>query len=212
MESCNGIDDNCNGQVDEGLTVLRYYQDLDGDGYGVASNSIVDCQPPVGYVEFQGDCDDTNASIFPGQTESPYNGIDDDCDPSTLDDDLDQDGFLLAEDCDDTNAGISPDAEEIPNNGIDEDCDGMDLLSAVHNTASARISIYPNPTSEVIYIDVDGPLDFQVNLYGIDGRLLKATPNSNELQIESLPRGTYLLEIVDNKSHQRIIERIVVER
>ena len=28
--------------------------------------------------------------------ELPYNGLDDDCDPATLDDDLDQDGFLLS--------------------------------------------------------------------------------------------------------------------
>jgi len=61
--------------------------------------------------------------------EIPYNGIDDDCNPTTLDDDLDQDGYLLADDCDDNNPTIYPNAEEIAYNGIDEDCDGMDLIN-----------------------------------------------------------------------------------
>jgi len=51
--------------------------------------------------------------------EIPYNGIDDDCDIETLDDDLDQDGFILLNDCDDENPAINPDAEEIPNNVIE---------------------------------------------------------------------------------------------
>ncbi|MDA9774480.1 M66 family metalloprotease, partial [Saprospiraceae bacterium] len=61
-----------------------------------------------------------------GIVEIPYNGLDDDCDPSTLDDDLDQDGYALAEDCDDENPDINPMATDIPANGIDEDCDGED--------------------------------------------------------------------------------------
>src|SRR4051812_23714723 len=33
-EVCDGIDQNCNAQVDEGLTVISYYRDSDGDGFG----------------------------------------------------------------------------------------------------------------------------------------------------------------------------------
>jgi len=47
-------------------------------------------------------------------SEIPYNGIDDDCDPLTLDDDLDQDGFLPESDCDDNNANINPNQLEYP--------------------------------------------------------------------------------------------------
>ena len=60
-------------------------------------------------------------------TEIPYNGVDDDCNPSTLDDDLDQDGFLLADDCDDNNSNINPDQTEEVYNGVDEDCDPLTL-------------------------------------------------------------------------------------
>lgn len=54
------------------------------------------------------DCDDDDENINPGAIEILYNGIDDDCDPSTLDDDLDQDGYGISEDCNDNNAAINP--------------------------------------------------------------------------------------------------------
>ncbi len=66
-----------------------------------------------------------------GAEEIPYNGVDDDCDPTTLDDDLDQDGYDSSYDCDDNNPDINPEAFDIPDNGIDEDCDGVDATLIV---------------------------------------------------------------------------------
>lgn len=71
--------------------------------------------PPPGYVISSTDGDDNNANINRNQLEPVYNGIDDGCN-STLDDNLDQDGFLLADDCNDENDSINPDVAEIPNN------------------------------------------------------------------------------------------------
>ena len=182
----NGIDEDCDpATLDD---------DLDQDGFLLAD-----------------DCDDNNANINPDQTEVPYNGIDEDCDPATLDDDLDQDGFLLADDCDDNNANINPDAEEIPNNGIDEDCDEVDLVSSTYGLANTTVSIYPNPAVDVINIDIEGHLKFQVNLYDVNGKLINTYQNIRQIGISSIPAGTYLLELKDLGSDQKVVERIVIE-
>ena len=55
-------------------------------------------------------------------TEVTYNGKDDDCNPLTLDDDLDQDGYVLANDCDDTDPFVNPGMTEVTYNGKDDDC------------------------------------------------------------------------------------------
>ncbi len=104
-----------------------WYADIDADGYGDANVSLAHCSQPLGYVSDNTDCDDTNANINPGETEIPYNGIDDDCDALTLDDDLDSDGYINANDCDDSNANINPGKTEIPYNGIDDDCNALTL-------------------------------------------------------------------------------------
>jgi len=57
-----------------------FYTDNDGDGYGVATDSIRACNAPVGFADNMLDCDDTDDSIYPGATEIPDDGIDQDCD------------------------------------------------------------------------------------------------------------------------------------
>ena len=58
------------------------------------------------------------------QVETPYNGVDDDCDAATPDDDLDGDGAVAASDCDDADPARHPSAAEACN-GVDDDCDGQ---------------------------------------------------------------------------------------
>ncbi len=69
-------------------------------------------------------CNENDPPVNAGSTEITYNGKDDDCNPNTLDDDLNQDGSNLNDDCDDTDPAVNSSAEEICNNGLDDDCDG----------------------------------------------------------------------------------------
>jgi hypothetical protein len=80
-EVCDGADNDCDGEVDEGVTV-SWYSDADGDGYGVGDVQV-GCEVPAGGAVSAGDCDDADASVHPDATEHCADGRDDDCDGAT---------------------------------------------------------------------------------------------------------------------------------
>jgi len=189
------------------MECLNYLTDLN---FQFGLSKLTDLDSDGSYSDV--DCDDDNPNINPNQVEEPYNGIDDDCNPITPDDDLDEDGFLLADDCDDNNADINPDAEEIPNNGIDEDCDDEDLVLSIHEIGNSTINIFPNPTIDIINIDIQGKLDYQISMFDLNGKLILTQYNVNRVQVESTPSGVYLFEIKDLSTGQKVVEKIIIEK
>ena len=146
VEICDGIDNDGDGQIDEGF-------DVDADGWTTCAGDCDDNNPNTnpdcpdvcngiddncdgqidegfdvdgdGYTVCDGDCDDTDASVNPGATEV-CNGVDDNCD-GTVDEgyDADADGWTsCGGDCDDNNPNTNPDCPDICN-GIDDNCDGQ---------------------------------------------------------------------------------------
>lgn len=79
-EICNGIDDDCDGDVDEGFPMVTYCDDDDGDSYGDPNDTLDACYHPDGYVLDCTDCDDTEALVNPGMPEDWDTYYDDDCD------------------------------------------------------------------------------------------------------------------------------------
>ena len=147
LEVCDGIDNDCDGSIDEGLTVITYYRDQDNDGFGDANQSQTNCAAISGYVTQPGDCNDNNAAVYPGATEV-CDGIDNDCD-GQIDEgvlntyylDTDGDGYgdpaqsiqacsapagyvTATGDCFDNNGALNPGATEICD-GIDNNCNGQ---------------------------------------------------------------------------------------
>lgn len=134
----DSIDNNCDGQTDEGCTPppadctpTVYHLDLDGDGYGGTLKDVTACVPPSDlYVTDGSDCNDNNHTINPGAVEICNDGIDNDCDGEldenciTPPEDKDGDGYTVDEDCDDNNAAVHPGAEEVCD-GLDNDCNGL---------------------------------------------------------------------------------------
>lgn len=88
IEFCDEIDNDCDGQVDEGYQ-KTWYLDSDGDGYGEEGGVPLEtCDPPSGYVTNDGDCSDWNPDKYPGATEY-CDEIDNDCDESIDEDAVD---------------------------------------------------------------------------------------------------------------------------
>lgn len=79
VESCNGLDDNCDGQSDEGLSLT--YVDADGDGFG--TDASASCSGGTNRVKVHGDCNDGASSVHPGAVDSGSDSVDTDCGGTT---------------------------------------------------------------------------------------------------------------------------------
>ncbi|TDI47707.1 MAG: hypothetical protein E2P01_06535, partial [Acidobacteria bacterium] len=131
------------------------FVDADQDGFGTtATTTAADGSCDTGQSEstVSTDCNDGAAAVNPGATETPDDGIDQDCngtDTVTCFVDGDQDGFGsvsttlasdgscdtgqsesgISGDCNDASASIFPGATEIVDDGVDQDCNGADTIT-----------------------------------------------------------------------------------
>ncbi len=130
-ESCNGKDDDCDGEVDEETAdATDWYADADGDGFG-AGDPTEACFAPDDHVADDTDCDDTEETVYPGAEELPYDGIDQDCDGEDL---------LDLDDCDD---GIDNDCDE----EIDTDCQYFGGVVSGEPAAVISARTHPSPAA-----------------------------------------------------------------
>ncbi len=125
-EVCDGLDNDCDGEIDEAdaTDAPTWYLDYDGDGYG-GSISTVSCTAPHGWLALTGDCDDYTATIAPGVAwNEPSADCQQDADGDGWADASAESPLAAGTDCDDTDPSVSPSMVE-ECDGVDTDCDGV---------------------------------------------------------------------------------------
>jgi hypothetical protein len=109
QEICNGVDDDCDGNIDDTdpdiVDAARpsWHRDADNDGFGAHDDVILACESPdsTSWLAISGDCDDARADVHPASPEF-CDIVDHNCDGNSFDGavdqviffvDLDDDGF-----------------------------------------------------------------------------------------------------------------------
>jgi hypothetical protein len=174
-----------------------YYQDSDGDGYGNPLVSQVACSTPIGYVDNDDDCCDTNADINPGTEWWADNDGDGfggfvsevgcvsgvTCSSATWPAQTipyyapAHGGTPYVLDCQDAIASAYPGSTELCNNAIDDDCDGL------INEGCAGI---PNDNwANAINVNLNNPNTHYPNCLSLNGNLVNAniSPQGNAANV-----------------------------
>jgi len=147
VEVCgDGIDNDCNGNSDEGSA---WYADTDQDGYGDAATSITACAQPDSYVAEATDCDDTDAESHPGQYDECTTEADEDCDGAN-DSCEGNEGALCTD-------GIDNDADGLTD-CEDEECGGLNTacMDSDSDGVMDENDAFPNDATESNDTDGDG--------------------------------------------------------
>jgi hypothetical protein len=241
IEVCDSIDNNCSGMIDDGISYYSYYFDSDEDGFGSPDSLMETCNEnlPIGYVENNLDCDDTNAMINPDSPEVCDN-IDNNCN-TLVDDGLPQfqfyfdgdqdtfgnpdstiqtcffeapDGYVMNnDDCDDTNFEINPNAIEVIDS-LDNDCNGFidDVVSNKNLADVFQLEISPNPVSQNLFVEYEhaGRLTFKV--INVDGKILleKTQANANSIILNVNNLPAALYILqIQNEKGQQVVQQFV---
>jgi len=215
-EVCNAVDDDCDGQINEGVG-NTYYADTDGDGYGNAASSTVACTQPSGYVSNSSDCNDNNSAINPAATEV-CNTVDDDCDGqinegvgNTYYADTDGDGYGNAAssteactqpsgyvsnstDCDDANSAINPGVSEVCSNTIDDNCNGQ------VNENCCALSLSATTTNTSCTASNNGSIDLSVS--GGSTYSYSWNTGATSQDLSNLAAGTYTVTVTSGSCSQ----------
>ncbi|MCV6629512.1 MAG: thrombospondin type 3 repeat-containing protein [Flavobacteriaceae bacterium] len=130
-EECDGLDNDGDGEIDEGL-LATYYRDVDGDGFGDPNDSLEACSQPTGYVTDNTDSCPNIAGPINGCIDSDNDGvadINDHCPNTRKDESVDANGCSWYQ-LDDDNDGVL---------NFDDMCNSSPSGSSVNTTGCAAV-------------------------------------------------------------------------
>ena len=97
--------------------------------------------------------------------------------------------------------------QSLLDNGFD--CNSATIELDEDGFSNSIINIYPNPAIDIINIDVAGNLKYEATIFDLQGRIMIREINKSAINIQTLPHGTYLIEIEDLVTGQKVIEKII---
>lgn len=179
MEICNGMDDDCDGLIDDLDPDVQgqdpWYADADEDSFG--GEEVRGCEQPAGAVTSGGDCDDTDAGIWPGALED-CDGVDQDCD-ALVDDgcttapvgelEAADAQFVLAGPCAGSYWGAKVVVEDLGDDGLADVIDGA-WCDEVKNLLAATgpiDGVAPDPDASSV-LRLDGDVEYLHNFDSLD--------------------------------------------
>jgi len=188
-EVIDGLDNNCDGSVDEGFVPVEYYRDVDGDGFGDAADVITDITRPAGYVANGADnC--VNISN-PDQADGDRDGIGDACDSFT---DTDRDG--TRDSADNCPAAYNPSQSDSDGDGLGDACDPVDdsVVPEVGDSTDSVCSFGPEVAA---MLEAVNAVRAQARECGSEGYFPAVSPVSWSCELEAAALG-HSMDMGDN--------------
>lgn len=97
--------------------------------------------------------------------------------------------------------------------GVEQPFEIQTVLGLDNFNVSLELSVYPNPTTDIIYLKVKESSfeTLQYQLFDINGRLIennKISENSTIIQMGKYPEAIYLLKVIDNSKEVKTFKII----